>query len=308
MNTLSAPSAALPGAASSHPHDLAAAQPPHGAAPAQPAAQAAQATQAAHTAHTAQAAQAAQPALLSLHEAGVQLRLGGMRHAQPVQALRGVNLALRRGDRLALVGANGSGKTTLLRLLHGLVAPSDGQRVLHPLEAGRTPSIAMLFQHPFLLHCTVRRNVLLGLWLRGVPRAEREARCGEALARVGLEDLARRPARQLSGGQQQRLALARAWALRPDILLLDEPTASLDPSAKREVERLLAAFAQDGLTLVMSSHNLGQVKRLCNRVAFLDAGRLLVDLPCERFFTDTLPPEAAQFLKGELPWHSPPAP
>jgi tungstate transport system ATP-binding protein len=106
----------------------------------------------------------------------------------------------------------------------------------------------------------------------------------------------------LSGGQQQRLALARAWALEPDILLLDEPTANLDPSAKREVERLIGALADDGVTVVMSTHNLGQAKRLATRVAYLEAGRLVVDLPVDRFFNDVLPPEAALFLKGELPW------
>ncbi|HNB46434.1 MAG TPA: phosphate ABC transporter ATP-binding protein, partial [Burkholderiaceae bacterium] len=98
--------------------------------------------------------------------------------------------------------------------------------------------------------------------------------------------------------------LARAWMLRPDVLLLDEPTASLDPNSKREVEALIDEFARDGMTLVMTTHNLGQAKRLASRVLYLEDGRLLVDWPAERFFTDpTLPPEAAQFLRGELPWH-----
>jgi tungstate transport system ATP-binding protein len=233
--------------------------------------------------------------LVSLAQAGVNFG--------PVQALHGVQLQLHRGDRLALLGPNGSGKTTLLRLLHGLLPPSSGRRTEHPLAAeGRRPSGAMLFQHPFLLHLSVRRNVLLALWLRKVPQAERAARCAQALQRVGLAALAERPARELSGGQQQRLALARAWALQPDILFLDEPTASLDPSAKREVEALISDFAQDGVTVVMSTHNLGQAKRLCNRVAYLEAGRLVVVLPTDRFFNDELPTEAAQFLKGELPW------
>jgi tungstate transport system ATP-binding protein len=231
--------------------------------------------------------------LLTLREASV--RYGR------VTALHRIDLQLRRGDRLALVGANGSGKTTLLRLMHGL-QPCDGRREAHALHGGRLPRVAMLFQRPFLLHLSVRRNLLLALWLGGVPRAEREARAGEALARVGLQAQAARPARALSGGQQQRLALARAWALQPDILYLDEPTASLDPSAKREVEALIADFAAAGMTLVMSTHNLGQVKRLASRVAYLEGGRLVVDRPVERFFNDELPHEAAQFLKGELPW------
>jgi tungstate transport system ATP-binding protein len=217
-------------------------------------------------------------------------------------ALQDVSLKLLRGERLALVGANGSGKTTLLRLLHGLL-PAEGRRQDHVLlPEGRAPVAAMLFQRPFLMSLSVRWNVLLGLWLRGVPRNEREARCREALQRVGLAEMARRPARALSGGQQQRLALARAWALRPDLLLLDEPTASLDPSAKREVEALIADFGRDGVTVVLTTHNLGQAKRLATRVAYLEAGRLVVDLPVDRFFHDALPPAAAQFLKGELPW------
>jgi tungstate transport system ATP-binding protein len=138
--------------------------------------------------------------------------------------------------------------------------------------------------------------------LRKVPRALRAERCEQALRRVGLAALADRPARDLSGGQQQRLAMARAWAMQPDILFLDEPTASLDPSAKREVEALISDFAQDGVTVVMSTHNLGQAKRLCNRVAYLEAGRLVVELPVAEFFNAELPSEAAQFLKGELPW------
>jgi tungstate transport system ATP-binding protein len=231
--------------------------------------------------------------LLTLADA--QVRFG------PVLALREVNLTLSRGDRLALVGANGAGKTTLLRLLHGLV-PGGGRTEHAP--GGRPLVAAMLFQRPFLLHLSVLRNVTLALWLRGVPRAERAARALAALHRVGLETLAARPARTLSGGQQQRLALARAWSLRPDILFLDEPTASLDPSAKREVESLIAQFAADGVTVVMSTHNLGQAKRLCDRVAYLDAGRLVVDLPADLFFDPQRPPPAAAaFLKGELPWH-----
>jgi tungstate transport system ATP-binding protein len=222
-------------------------------------------------------------------------------HFGPVHALRDVDLTLHRGDRLALVGANGSGKTTLLRVLHGLVS-SDGQRVVDALPNGRAPVTAMLFQRPFLLSLSVRFNVMLGLWLHGVPRAQRAARCARALHRVGLDAVATRPARTLSGGQQQRLALARAWALEPDILLLDEPTANLDPSAKREVERLVEALAAEGVTVVMSTHNLGQAKRLATRVAYLEAGRLVVDLPVDRFFNDALPAEAALFLKGELPW------
>jgi tungstate transport system ATP-binding protein len=236
--------------------------------------------------------------LISLHQAAVAFG--------PVQALYPASLQLRRGERLALVGANGSGKTTLLRLLHGLV-PHSGRREVHTTPPARRPVVAMVFQRPFVLSLSVRLNLHVGLWLHGVPRAERATRCEQALRRVGLQDLAGRDARTLSGGQMQRLALARAWALQPDVLLLDEPTASLDPSAKREVEQLIEGLARDvdgtgGMTLVFATHNLGQAKRLATRVAYLEGGRVVVDLPVQPFFNGPLPHEAALFLKGELPW------
>ena len=233
--------------------------------------------------------------LVTLHGAGVAF---GTR-----QALRDVDLILSRGERLMLIGANGSGKTTLLRALHGLVPVSQGQRQVHARPDDRgTPRMAMLFQRPFLLRLSVRRNLLLGLWLAGVPRAERARRVDEALRRVHLQDEAGRPALALSGGQQQRLALARAWALQPDILFLDEPTASLDPGAKHEVEGLIDEFGRQGLTVVMSTHNLGQAKRLATRVVYLEGGRLVAQAPVDRFFNGPLPPEATAFLKGENPW------
>ena len=212
-------------------------------------------------------------------------------------ALNDVSLAVNRGERVALVGANGSGKSTLLRALHGLVPLSDGQRIV-----GAAPRIAMVFQHPFMLRLSAQANVELGLMLQGMPRAQRRERAMRALERVGLASEARRIGRVLSAGQQQRVALARAWAVQPDVLLLDEPTASLDPTAKREVESLIAEFAAQGITVLMSSHNLGQVKRLASRVIYLEHGRMLADVATEHFFGGPLPEEAMLFLKGELPW------
>jgi tungstate transport system ATP-binding protein len=221
----------------------------------------------------------------------VSVRFGG------ALALRGVSLQIARGESIALVGANGSGKTTLLRLLHGLVAHRGERRVLDP-QARQV----MVFQRPFMLRLSVWNNLRVALWLAGVPLAEHAARAGEALRRVGLSHLRDRPARALSGGESQRLALARAWIVRPQLLFLDEPTASLDPTAKKEIELLLEGFIREGITLVMSTHNLGQAKRLATRVVYLEGGRLIVDLPTERFFNDPLPDEAALFLKGELHW------
>jgi len=215
----------------------------------------------------------ASEALLSL--VGVSVRYGA--HA----ALSEVDVQIRRGEFVALVGSNGAGKTTLLHALNGLLPLGGTRRV----GAGGV-SQAMVFQRPFMLRLSVRNNLRVALWLAGVPRTERAARAIEALQRSGLADRAERPARTLSGGQQQRLALARAWAVRPDVLFLDEPTSNLDPAAKKEIEAMLAAFAADGMTLVMSTHNLGQAKRLASRVILLDGGRIHADLPTERFFAE----------------------
>ena len=231
----------------------------------------------------------------------VELRGAGVRFGD-VSALDGVDFTLRAGERVALVGSNGSGKTTLLRLLHGQLGHAGERRVALD-ERGREPTQAMVFQRPFLLRLSVWHNLLVALWLAGVPRAERAQRALDALARVGLQDQRERPARVLSGGQQQRLALARAWAVRPRLLFLDEPTASLDPHAKREVEALVAEFADEGMTLAMSTHNLGQARRLASRVAYLEGGKVIVDRSTDAFFNERLPDAAAQFLKGELPWH-----
>jgi tungstate transport system ATP-binding protein len=239
-------------------------------------------------------------ALIELRQAGV--------HFGATVALDGVDFRLGPGERVALVGANGSGKTTLLRLLHGQL-PHTGQRTARSSRtggsAGREPTQAMVFQRPFLLRLSVWHNLLIALWLARVPAAERAARATAALQRVGLARERDRPARVLSAGQQQRLALARAWAVRPEVLFLDEPTASLDPGAKREVEALIESFSSsaDGVAaIVMSTHNLGQAKRLGTRVVYLEAGRVVVDRPTAAFFEQPLPDAAAQFVRGELPW------
>ena len=168
------------------------------------------------------------------------------RSAAAVRALTGVSLTVQRGERVALVGANGCGKSTLLRLLHGLIAPTTGQ-----VECDLSLPQAMLFQRPQLMRLSVQSNIALGLWLRGTRWRDAQPLALAALERVGLGSLWHRNARQLSGGQQQRVALARAWALKSQVLLLDEPTASLDPHAKREVEALIAEFANSatGMTL-----------------------------------------------------------
>jgi tungstate transport system ATP-binding protein len=223
---------------------------------------------------------------LQVHQASV--RFGR------VQALNDCTLSVRRGERIALLGANGSGKSTLLRLLHGLIDPSTGR-----VQLDESVTQGFVFQRPFLLRTSVLNNVALAAWLHGVAWHEIKARALQVLAQVDLADLAQRKARTLSGGQQQRLTFARALVAQPTLLFLDEPTASLAPQAKRDVEHLMQRFADDGGTLIFASHNLGQVKRLATRVIFLHQGHLLVDTTMNDFFQQALPPEAALFIQGE---------
>ena len=211
-----------------------------------------------------------------------------------VSALTDCDVRINAGERVALIGSNGSGKSSLLRVLHGLLKPSTGQRA-----ALATARHAMLFQRPYMLRASVLHNTAMGLWLKGTPWAAAKFQAMQALELVGLGQLATRNAKALSIGQQQRVALARAWALKPQVMLLDEPTASLDPSAKHEVERLMAEFAGSGMTLIFSSHNLGQVKRLASRVLYLEQGRVVADLPVHEFFNGPLPAAADSFLRSE---------
>ena len=182
-------------------------------------------------------------------------------------------------------------------LVRADLAPGPA-RLPHPR---RRLGQAFVFQKPVLLRRSVRGDLAVALAARGVPRRERPARIAEALALVGLRGFERRAARSLSGGEQQRLALARAWALRPQLLFLDEPTASLDPAATRMVEAIVRDLAARGVTIVASTHDLGQARRLAQDILFLHAGRLLDRGPAEAFFERPASPEARAFLAGELP-------
>jgi tungstate transport system ATP-binding protein len=205
------------------------------------------------------------------------------------------SLEIEAGPSTIILGANGAGKSVLMRLMHGLLTPSSGSIVWR--SAGRH---AMVFQRPVMLRRSALANVVYALKLAGVKDAEKHAM--EALEEVGLAHVALRPARVLSGGEQQRLALARAWALHPEVLFLDEPTASLDPSATREIETIIRAFDAAGTKIVMATHNLGQARRLGDEVIYLHQGRVVERAPVERFFSQPQTAEAAAFIRGELPW------
>jgi tungstate transport system ATP-binding protein len=235
--------------------------------------------------------------LLPLQLNAVVFSAGGRR------IIDGVTLTLEAKTRTIIVGPNGAGKSVLLRLCHGLLQPTAGTvRWNAPEQPGAPRRQAMVFQRPVLLRRSALANVTYALRVAGVAGKQRERRAREALGSVGLDALARHPARVLSGGEQQRLALARVWALRPELLFLDEPTASLDPGATQEIERIIAALHAAGTKIVMVTHNLGQARRLGDEIVFLHQGQALERAPADRFFLRPQSPEAAQFLKGQLPW------
>jgi tungstate transport system ATP-binding protein len=214
--------------------------------------------------------------------------------------LNRLSLTITTGAPTLIVGPNGAGKTTLLRLCMGLAAPSTG-RVTWGGRADRTPlRRAILFQRPVMLRRTAAANIAYALAQAGTPHKQRAQRVTALLDRVGLSDLAQRPARRLSGGEQQRLALARALARDPEILLLDEPTANLDPAATRSVEEIVLMAAQSGIKIVMASHDLGQVRRLAGDIIFLVRGALCEQGKAGDFLDHPATSEAAAFLRGDL--------
>jgi tungstate transport system ATP-binding protein len=225
------------------------------------------------------------------------LRLESVVYAAGGRAIiDGVTLDIGAGPSTVILGANGAGKSVLMRLMHGLLRPSSGTVSWNAGDWRRRQ--AMVFQRPIMLRRSALANVVYAVKLAG----QQENLAMEALKEVGLEHVAARPARVLSGGEQQRLALARAWALHPEVLFLDEPTASLDPSATREIEAVIRAFDAAGTKIVMATHNLGQARRLGDEVIYLHQGRVLERAAADQFFARPSTTEAAAFIKGQLPW------
>ena len=220
-----------------------------------------------------------------------------------VAVLGDVSFRIEAGSRNVVLGPNGAGKSVLMRLMHGLLHVTSGEIAWNAPDAERVRrGQAMVFQRPVMLRRSALANILYALELARIPAGEREQQAMDALREVGLTDAAHRPARVLSGGEQQRLALARAWALHPEVLFLDEPTANLDPGATREIENIIKAFDASGTKIVMSTHNLGQARRLGDEVLFIHEGRLAERASIEQFFSQPASPEAVAFVKGELPW------
>ncbi len=217
--------------------------------------------------------------------------------------IKDLSFRLDAGPRTIIIGANGAGKSLFLRLCHKLIVPSSGEIIWHGAN-GRNPAPAqaMVFQRPVMLRRSVAANVGYALSLRKVPREKRPALIEEALRMTGLNRLAGYSARVLSFGEQQKLALARAWVLRPEVLFLDEPTASLDPAATHEVEELINTIHQAGTRIIMTTHDLGQAHRLADEVLFLHRGRLLEKAAAAAFFTKPENDLARKFIAGDLLW------
>lgn len=232
------------------------------------------------------------------------LRVDGVSFVKSGLALlEGISFALEGPEIAVILGPNGAGKSLLLRICHGLLNPTSGTvewRGVAGTEARQRQ--AMVFQRPVLLRRSVAANIGYALHIRGINKHERSLRIAESLELTALAPLAKRNARVLSGGEQQRLALARAWAVQPDVLFLDEPTASLDPAGTRAVEEIVTAFKKRGTKIVMTTHDLAQARRLADEILFLQHGRLLVRESTSRFFEYPSHPDAEAFVRGDLLW------
>lgn len=220
--------------------------------------------------------------------------------AGEVAILDRITLTFATGSPTLLIGPNGSGKTTLLRAAMGLLPLTHGHITWGGRDTAAAARQAIVFQRPTMLRRSTEANIRYALSAADVPRAQHETRIAELLTLVGLDGLARRPARKLSGGEQQRLALARALARDPAVLFLDEPTASLDPAATKAIEDIVRAVAARGVKVVMSSHDLGQTKRLAGDVVLLHRGRLIEHSLAQDFFAQPKTEEARRFTAGEL--------
>jgi len=220
--------------------------------------------------------------------------------AGAVTILDDISLDLAAGHPTVLIGPNGSGKTTLLRAAMGLIPLTRGCVSWGGRESASAAKRAIVFQRPVMLRRSVEGNVRYALAAAGAPHAQHDSRIAELLALVGLNGISDRPARRLSGGEQQRLALARALARDPSVLFLDEPTASLDPASTKAIEDIVHAVAARGVKVVMSTHDLGQAKRLAGDIMLLHRGRLIEHSAAQDFFAQPKTVEARRFIAGEL--------
>lgn len=217
------------------------------------------------------------------------------------RVLESLSLEIRPRESLAILGPNGAGKTMLLRVCHGLLRPTQGiVKWNNPTVAARPQTQAMVFQHPLMLRRTVQKNVEFAMRTCSIPRPEFDIRLYNALELAGLATLIDQQATRLSGGEKQRLVLARCCAISPEVIFLDEPTAHLDPAATRKIEHMVSRIRQQGSAIVMVTHDLGQARRLADRIVFMHHGRIIEDTPAEQFFDTPDSAEARAFVLGNL--------
>lgn len=246
---------------------------------------------------TPYAVTAGEPTVLPLALQSVSYAAGGR------TLIKDLSCRLESGRRYVVIGPNGAGKTLLLRLCHGLLTPDEGTVTWQgSLGHDPKPYQAMVAQRPVMLRRTAYANIDFALSVRGVARALRPDIINDVIDRTGLRRVVDKPAVVLSLGEQQRLAIARAWALKPQVLFLDEPTASLDPPATHSIEDLIGEISAEGTTVIMTCHDLGQAKRLATDVMFMFRGRLKEMSAAEPFFEKPQNDLAQAFIDGKLIW------
>ena len=211
-----------------------------------------------------------------------------------------INLQIDKGDIAVILGPNGSGKTSLLKALHGILKLKMGTLKWSCLKAESIGKQMFVFQTPIMLRRSVFENLTYPLLLRKTPKAQANHRAEQWLDRIDLRALMQVPATRLSGGEKQKLALARALITEPEMLFLDEPCASLDGKTTFEIESLLQNCVAGGTTIMMSTHDLGQAKRLAKNIYFLNKGTLESVQPAKTFFVKPLSQNAGKFIAGDI--------
>jgi tungstate transport system ATP-binding protein len=239
---------------------------------------------------------ALQSTILPVEARGLAFEAGGRR------LIDGIDLRLDPGGRTVIIGPNGAGKSLLLRLLHGLIAPTAGAVLWQgrPADHGVRHRQAMVFQRPVLLRRSANANMLHALRAHGFSRTEAKERARIWLDRAELGHLAEQPARLLSGGEQQRLAVARALSLDPEVLFLDEPTASLDPASTHGIETLIQNAAAAGTKIVLITHDLGQARRIADDIVFVYHGRIEARDRAAAFFGAMSNARVRAFVEGRI--------
>ncbi len=224
--------------------------------------------------------------------------------------LKDIDLSVRRGERVVICGPSGSGKSTLIRCINRLEEHEDGRIVVNGLELTRDVKrieqirrdVGMVFQQFNLFpHLTVLQNCMLApIWATRLPRQEAEERARHYLERVRIPEQAHKYPAQLSGGQQQRVAIARSLCMRPKIMLFDEPTSSLDPEMVKEVLDTMIALAEEGMTMIVVTHEMGFARQVADRVVFMDSGRIVEMAPPDHFFSSPQHERTKRFLQQIL--------